>query len=158
MDIIDRKTAKENGDTYYFTGKECKNGHVDQRFCHNSVCRECCRESGRSWYNKNKLDKSWKKERIIKNVRNRAKLKNIEFNLEVEDLEWNDICPVLGIELDYTGQKRWSQVSLDRTDPSKGYIKSNTVVMSMRANSLKQDICLDEAHKLYQYLVETLKH
>jgi hypothetical protein len=41
MKIILRKEAKELGLKRYFTGKECKWGHVDERRTHNGECVEC---------------------------------------------------------------------------------------------------------------------
>lgn len=153
MKIISRKEALEQNLKYYFTGKPCKNGHIDERQPKTCVCRQCVRDSGKKWYNKNIVNMEWKKDRIIKNVRNRAKRSKIDFDITVEDLIWNEYCPILGIKLDYhPGANRWHQVSLDKTDPKKGYVKGNVVVMSMRANSIKQDSTVDEIEKLLDYL------
>src|SRR6266481_1415047 len=42
--------------------------------------------------------------------------------------------------------------SLDRIDPSKGYIKGNIAVISFRANRLKGNATLDEIRKVINYL------
>lgn len=39
--VITRKEAKEIGAKRYFTGKECKYGHVADRFCSSGRCSEC---------------------------------------------------------------------------------------------------------------------
>lgn len=69
MGIISRTQAKEQGLTYYFTGKECPSGHLSERFVSNFGCVLCVneqyrkrfsrypekyRESCRNWYNKTK--------------------------------------------------------------------------------------------------------
>lgn len=41
MTSITRRQARENGDTYYFTGKHCKHNHVSIRFTSNGTCVEC---------------------------------------------------------------------------------------------------------------------
>jgi 5-methylcytosine-specific restriction endonuclease McrA len=41
IEIISRKEAKERGLTHYFTGKECKNGHVSVRYVLCKHCVEC---------------------------------------------------------------------------------------------------------------------
>lgn len=43
MKIISRKEAKSLGLKRYFTGKPCKNGHVDERSTSKSTCLECKR-------------------------------------------------------------------------------------------------------------------
>lgn len=41
MEIILRKQAKKEKLTRYFTGKQCKNGHVAERFTSTGKCSEC---------------------------------------------------------------------------------------------------------------------
>lgn len=43
MNIVPRAEAKSNGDTWYFTGKPCKNGHIAARQVSNGGCYECHR-------------------------------------------------------------------------------------------------------------------
>ncbi len=71
--IITRPEALEQGRKYYFTGKPCKNGHVDWRFVISCRCATCDKaykarhrrnnrerenERCRVWYRKNKRRKS----------------------------------------------------------------------------------------------------
>lgn len=65
-----------------------------------------------------------------------------EWTIEFGDLEFPSHCPVLGLELDYftEGKGRLeNSVSFDRVDPTKGYVKGNVIVMSWRANRIKND-------------------
>lgn len=39
-----RSTAKENGETFYFTGKPCRNGHLAKRWVSIKRCVECDKE------------------------------------------------------------------------------------------------------------------
>ena len=39
--IISRKFAKQNSLKFYFTGKPCKYGHVDERYTSSSDCKTC---------------------------------------------------------------------------------------------------------------------
>lgn len=41
MEKITRKEAKAKGLKHYFTGKECKNGHVDRRHTSAGTCCTC---------------------------------------------------------------------------------------------------------------------
>src|SRR6266403_6096429 len=79
---------------------------------------------------------------MMVNIKSKAKKMGLDFNLTEEDfLPYPTVCPVLGIPL-----IRWTRrggtdnaPSLDRMDPSKGYIRGNVAIVSKRANRLKQD-------------------
>ena len=86
----------------------------------------------------------------------RAKQKGLEFTIEQEDVKIPDVCPLLGIPLVChrgKGSQQGNSPSLDRIDPTKGYIKGNVWVISNRANTLKNDASLQEL----ELLVENLK-
>lgn len=44
MDLISRSDAMKRGMTHYFTGKLCKNGHIDRRFVSSFGCAQCAFE------------------------------------------------------------------------------------------------------------------
>lgn len=48
-ELIDRKTALRSGLTTYFTGKECKNGHIAPRKVGSGVCSSCATNYTRTW-------------------------------------------------------------------------------------------------------------
>ncbi len=77
----------------------------------------------------------------------RAKIKGWEFNITKEDIVIPDTCPLLGTPM--------QSASLDRLDPSKGYIKGNVWVISNRANTLKNDATLSELKTLVENLTKT---
>lgn len=95
---------------------------------------------------------------LFKNAELRAKKKNIEFNIECSDIVVPDICPVLGIKIE-VGEKVICDNSptLDRIDISKGYIKGNIIVISNRANRLKNDATLNEIELIYNYYIKGSK-
>jgi hypothetical protein len=68
-----------------------------------------------------------------------AKRKNLEFNIEEEDLVVPEFCPYLGVRLTQVVGSGvvWDNLSVDRIDSSKGYIKGNIQIMSRKANSMK---------------------
>ena len=87
-------------------------------------------------------------------IRKRAQTRGIPFNLvRKEDLKLPKKCEVLGIPLFYSGAITDNTPSVDRITPSKGYVRGNIRVISMRANRLKQDSTLAEAKALVAYLV-----
>lgn len=67
MDIISRKNAREQNLTFYFTGKPCKRGHIDQRYVSTSDCVTCKEQRGKQWYEDNREDQLEKKAEWRKN-------------------------------------------------------------------------------------------
>lgn len=83
----------------------------------------------------------------------RSKLKQIDFNLELNDIIIPEVCPVLGIKLAISEQtKSDNSPSLDRIDNAKGYVKGNVQVISWRANHIKTDATLSELEKVVAYV------
>ncbi len=86
----------------------------------------------------------------------RAEQKGIEFSLSIEDIVIPDICPVLGIPLQFSDgtnlERNLNAPSVDRFDNTKGYTKENIRIISRRANGLKSDGTIEEFKKLLKYL------
>jgi len=78
---------------------------------------------------------------MLKNARYSAKQRNIEFDLQLEDITIPTHCIYLGIELtNIVGKgKIDTNASLDRIDSTKGYIKGNVQVISYLANRMKSN-------------------
>lgn len=75
---------------------------------------------------------------LLKQAKKRAKDRNLEFNLTLEDIVIPEVCPIMGEPLQYVpdGYSDYSP-SLDRIDSSKGYTKDNIQVISSIANRMK---------------------
>lgn len=94
---------------------------------------------------------------IFSRTKSRAKKLNIEFNLTIEDIIIPNKCPILGIEIvpNSNGSKRGprpNSPSIDRIEPSKGYVKGNIRIISNRANTLKCDATISELELVLQDL------
>ena len=65
-------------------------------------------------------------------------------------------CPIFGVALEYGGGKGRvyspNAASLDQFDPTKGYVRGNIVVMSRRANSIKNDGTADEHEAIASWM------
>lgn len=86
--------------------------------------------------------KSWReldpRKRMLQQSRNRARRKGLDFNLELSDIVIPKECPLLNIPFKVgTRDDYESTHSLDRIDPSKGYVKGNVWVLTKKANSMK---------------------
>lgn len=46
---VSHHDAKAQGETFYFTGKPCRHGHVDLRYAGTCHCRACSIARGREW-------------------------------------------------------------------------------------------------------------
>jgi hypothetical protein len=80
---------------------------------------------------------------MITRIRSRAKRSNIPFEIDESDIIIPEYCPILNIKLNFNvgkGRKNWrDSPSLDRINPSLGYVKNNIRVISNRANLLKSN-------------------
>lgn len=89
---------------------------------------------------------------MLKAARQRARKKNLPFNITLEDIIIPTTCPVLGMTLKFNkGSKsggRPDSPSLDRIKPELGYVKGNVRVISHRANHLKSNATLEEHRKI----------
>ena len=92
--------------------------------------------------------------RMIVEAKSRAKKKQIDFDINDEDIKWNDVCPVLGIPITFQRSKGKggddNSPSLDRIDNNLGYVKGNVRLISNRANKLKNDMSYEEMVKIYK--------
>lgn len=81
------------------------------------------------------------KKYILQRAKARAKFKNLDFDLTEEDIFIPVLCPYLRIPLTNLNGKGFhdSNISLDRIDNSKGYIKGNVEVISVLANKMKSN-------------------
>ena len=85
--------------------------------------------------------------------KSQAKSRNIEWNIDESDIFYPEKCPLLEIPIDYTGGKDRSYwPSIDRKDPTKGYVKGNVWIISYKANRLKNDGTIEELNTLVNNL------
>jgi hypothetical protein len=89
--------------------------------------------------------------------RNNALQKGIQFALTISDLHpLPKTCPVLGIPLSYEGNEGAADnaMSIDRIDPNKGYVQGNIVLVSQRANRIKNDATPLELRKIADFYAQ----
>lgn len=136
------------------------NKEYQQRY--RSQNRELYLQKGREYREKNRERERERSSRyrennplgsLITRAKARAKKYDIEFNITIEDLDFPEICPVLGVSLLQSKNKASdNSPSLDRIDNTKGYIKGNVRVISWKANRLKNDASLEELQKIVEDL------
>ncbi len=116
-------------------------------FINNKICHKRTNEL-RNYFNlqPKMLERSYKsnsdriKGYMIRNTKFMAKRRGIHFNLNHDDFELPEYCPLLNIKLTFNKESDGndlSHASLDRVNNSKGYIKDNVIVLSRLANNMK---------------------
>lgn len=75
----------------------------------------------------------------------RARLKGYEYDLVVSDISIPTLCPVLGMPLVVgVGKQTDASPSLDRIYSTRGYVRGNVQVISLKANRIKNNATLAE--------------
>jgi hypothetical protein len=103
--------------------------------------------------NYRKTKKSNPEKHLFYAAKRRAKDNGLEFNIELSDIIIPKTCPILNTELvigDRNSKK--NSPSLDRVDSSKGYVKGNVRVISMKANAAKSNLSQEDIRRLYEYV------
>lgn len=166
-EIISKQQAIAAGLKYYFTGKPCKHGHLAEKYTNGSNCKVChqqkVEERNKEFLaipgnreNLNLKNRQTYKDNIeyhmVLGCHKRAKSKNLPFSITKNDISVPSHCPILGIPL-LSGQEhcRDNWPSIDRIIPALGYIPGNIIVISSRANRIKNDATVEELGKLYQF-------
>ena len=85
----------------------------------------------------------------------RAAKRGVAFDLDKEYVRGliPDECPVFKVPFVFFGRALgpWSP-SLDRIDPTRGYIKGNVAVISLKANVIKSDATISEIQTVLDWL------
>jgi len=116
------------------------------------------KRTSEGWERKKQYNKDWWKQLphqrlMLYAAKRRAKKNKLEFNLTEEDIIIPNRCPILDVPLIKSKEKQKSNSpSLDRIDNTKGYIKGNVRVISLKANSLKNNMTLFQIEALYNYV------
>ena len=145
-------------------------------------CRGCCKIARDDYYQENKekislMQKTWRennadyrklkriekrredpRKTILYSAKHRAMIKDLAFDLVLEDIIIPETCPVLGIPLElYHDTQMRSSPSLDRINPRLGYTKGNIQVISWLANTMKQDADKEQLLEFAKWVFEKFK-
>lgn len=89
---------------------------------------------------------------LLKAAKKRAKEHNVAFGLTLADINVPALCPVLGVPIVVSrGRCSPTSPSLDRIDPTLGYVPGNVIVVSHRANTIKSDATVTELGRVYRF-------
>ena len=99
--------------------------------------------------------------RFLAKTKERAKAQNLPHNIDLEHLESiaTDECPVFKTPFVW-GQGNGAhpyRPSVDRIIPELGYVKGNVAFISLKANTIKQDVTEKELYAVADWLHEARK-
>jgi hypothetical protein len=92
--------------------------------------------------------------RLFNSAKCRAKRGGLEFSISHSDIVVPSHCHVLGIKLFTTPGLRGPRdntPSVERIDPTKGYVSGNVMVVSMRANQIKNNASVVELRRIADF-------
>lgn len=88
-----------------------------------------------------------------RSAKGRARLEGVEFSITPRHVTIPETCPLLGIPLvKGLGKSHDNSPTLDRIEPSKGYIPPNVWVISYKANRAKSNLSIQELRTLFYNL------
>lgn len=94
---------------------------------------------------------------MLVHARKRAKDKNLDFNIDLNDIIIPEICPLLNIPLFVSDKKLGpNSPTIDRINNNKGYVKGNVLVISAKANTAKGSLSITELELLVKNLRRVL--
>ena len=107
---------------------------------------------------------------MLEGASHRAKKYTVPYTLKVQDLRdiITDTCPILGLKFELNKQNQeWGKgknknnwqtsPSLDRIVPDKGYTKDNVIIISLMANSIKNQATPDQIQKVATFYKKLYK-
>jgi hypothetical protein len=132
--------------------KTCAYAHCDTEFVPTGSKKYCSKQCQQgAWASGHRAEINAQNARnkttqILSRLKFRAKAQGIAFDLDRSDIIIPDVCPVLGIKLTWNQGRGYhpDSPSVDKIDPSRGYVKGNVRVISARANLLKNDATVEE--------------
>lgn len=95
---------------------------------------------------------------ILARCRNRAKVYDLDFDLELSDIVVPETCPILHIPLRKgDGKPESNSPSVDRIDNNKGYVKGNIQIISQLANTMKNSATPEQLLLFAKWIIMTYK-
>jgi hypothetical protein len=89
---------------------------------------------------------------LFRGAKKRARLRGVPFGLTLADIIVPAVCPVLGIQLSVgAGRSTDASPTLDRIVPPLGYIRGNIIVISNKANRIKNDATIEDLRRVADF-------
>ena len=117
-----------------------------------SECKTCHGERGHRNYKKQSPET-----KMLNSAKHRAKKGGYALSITEEDIVIPARCPILGIELAKAeGCHADNSPTLDKIDPTLGYVPGNVQVISHKANSMKHNATAEELRLFAKWVLENV--
>lgn len=147
-EIFDVKTCSKCGNTY--TTKQCS--HCERTRWRDRVTKDAEKRKQYTQSRREADDRNIVRY-LIRVARARAKKLGIECTISVNDVPLVHTCPISLREMHrHRGSFDVDSYTLDRVDPSLGYIPGNVRVISWGANNAKNALSVGEVERLLAYM------
>ena len=118
-----------------------------------SLCKGLDRKTRYELIEKNPQSRDYRLT-MLRHAKDRARRRNIFFDLTLDDIKLGTHCPILNIKFE-VGRDSWkNSPSLDRIDNSRGYESDNGIVVCMMANSIKNQATPEQIRKVADFYSE----
>jgi hypothetical protein len=147
----------------------------NSRTHHNRRCRDCTNKANRASYRRNKAtiriaqrsyeqrvqeraragDKLLHAKSLLAACRTRSRRLKIPCTITPADIPVPEFCPVFGVPLVLNrGCMAYNSATVDRIDPSLGYVPGNVIVVSSKANAIKHNATAAEILKVGMFYAQ----
>ena len=107
----------------------------------------------KKWGNKEDTELYKAQRRKFTYKKHQAKYTGYTWTASFGDIDWPTHCPILGLELNWFAENcQENSPSFDRVDSSKGYEPGNVVIVSWRANRIKNNGTAEEHRAIADYI------
>lgn len=111
-------------------------------------------------YDKGKQHRiDYREKYLLRSAKCRCDKYNIPFNITIKDIVIPDYCPILKIKLtkDSMSKQDWNAPSIDKIVPELGYTKGNIMIISLKANVMKNNATKDELLAFSEFFINYWK-
>lgn len=135
--------------------KKCRQKHLNARWASDAHYRKS--RSTASYACQKQQRKHDNRRILLASARQRAKRKQLPFNLTLDDIVIPERCPVFNTILAPSGKRSPidSSPTIDRLCPEKGYVRGNIAVISHLANRIKSNATLAQLECVAAYIKNT---
>ena len=135
-----RRCLQSKPSDFFYAAPRMRDGYA-------SWCKACASKKAIE-----SLDKKFKdpRQRLFVSSQHNARNRGVEHTISVEDIKLPKVCKYLGITIDYSRSSEKGRLraadspSIDRIDPSRGYVPGNIQIISFLANQMKSNATIEQ--------------